>query len=63
MEPIFDKNCSLVGWFNQEKGYIFNTSMKFVAFVRGNGLFTNRSCHIGFFINGIFREESRGQSI
>ncbi|WP_425116822.1 4-fold beta flower protein [Burkholderia ambifaria] len=61
MEPIFDRNCDLVAWFNAERGYIFSARMEFVAFTRGSGLFSAaKSRHLGFFINGIFRDRQAG---
>lgn len=57
MKPIFDKRCKLVAWLNQDRGYVFSTRMQFVAFVRSNALFSPRSKHLGFFMNGIFRDK------
>ena len=59
-EPIFNKNCRLVGWLNQQTGYVFSTGMQFVAFTRGNALFSPRCNHIGFFMNGVFRDKRVG---
>ena len=36
MEPVFNKNSSLVGWLKPDSGNVFDTRMRFVAFVRGN---------------------------
>ncbi|MES2072554.1 MAG: hypothetical protein V4488_19495 [Pseudomonadota bacterium] len=60
MTPIFDRNCTHVGWLNPERGYVFDTRMQFIAFVHGRGLFSLRSRHLGFVIDGIFRDREAG---
>lgn len=60
MEPIFDKNCTLVAWINLQSGYVFSTQMRYVAFIHGSALFSPRSNHLGYFLNGVFRDTRVG---
>lgn len=60
MTPIFDRNCTHVGWYREDRAYVFDTRMQFIAFVHGRGLFSLRARHLGFFIDGIFRDRQAG---
>ena len=57
MEPIFDRNCRLTAWMNPDTGEVFTLDRNFVAFVRGGGVFTPRSHHLGYFLKGVFRDK------
>lgn len=58
MEPIFNQSSQLVGWLKEDK--VFDRSMHFCAYIRGHGLFASGNGHIGFYINGIFRDKKAG---
>jgi len=58
MEPIFDRHSRLAGWLRDET--IFDTSMRFGAFIRGRGVFAPQAGHIGFFWDGVFRDRAAG---
>ncbi|WP_394781444.1 4-fold beta flower protein [Undibacterium sp.] len=60
MTPIFDRNCTHTGWYDEARAYVFDTRMQFIAFVHGRGLFSLRAKHLGFFMDGIFRDRQAG---
>lgn len=43
MEPLFDKNCSLVAWIEDYK-YIFDIHMNWIAFVVEDNVFASKNC-------------------
>ena len=54
MKGIFDKNCVLVGWIDQDSMMIFGTNLAWIAFsVKGN-VFNTRCNWLGAFVKGTF---------
>lgn len=55
--PIFDRHRKLVAWLDPFGENVFDTHMKFIAFIRKDVLYLLSARHIGFFNQGVFRDE------
>ena len=56
MEPIYNRNGSMVAWLRDD--VIYDISLKPCAFIRNETVFTYLPHHIGRFDCGFFRDKS-----
>lgn len=59
MEAIFDKHANPVAWLQVGSGYIFSLEMKYIAFTRFNGLFSPQCDRLGYYMDGVFRDNRK----
>lgn len=59
MEAIFDKHANPVAWLQVGSGYIFSLEMRYIAFTRFNGLFSPQCDRLGFYMDGVFRDNKK----
>ncbi|KYG35594.1 4-fold beta flower protein [Bacillus gaemokensis] len=64
MQPLYDRNCNLVAWLDEEeKIYIFDTNMNWIAFVCKHNVFTTKNAKwLGPVKNGTFFD-TKGQVV
>lgn len=58
MKAIFDKNCILVGWYEQQNKNVFSRELIWIGFVDGNYFFAKSGRWLGGFINGTFVDKA-----
>lgn len=54
MKAIFNRNCILVGWYDQQNKNVFSRELTWVGFVNNNYFFAKNGRWLGGFFNGTF---------
>ncbi len=54
MKAIFNRNCILVGWYDQQNKNVFSKDMVWIGFVNQNYFFLKNSRWLGGFVSGTF---------
>lgn len=57
MKAIFDKNCDLVGWYDNKNNMIFDTEMRWVGFVVSGYIFYRTSTWLGGYYEGSINDK------
>lgn len=57
MTPIFDKEAQLIAWINED-GYIFSKSIKWIAFVKNDNVFSKNCRWLGGLLKGTIIDKS-----
>ncbi|WP_069267408.1 4-fold beta flower protein [Paraburkholderia nodosa] len=59
MHALFDQNCNLVGWYDPANSSIWDTQMRWSAFiVDGNAFSTQTEQWLGAFVNATFQDRN-----